>query len=208
MQFDLQIDTIESWIRGRGFTSVALQLPEGLKLRAAELSDRIFRDTGAEAVVLGYPCYGACDLFIHYKRYAQGLVHFGHSPIPNLPQDPDVLYVEARAKVSIDGPLQAVLDKMPARVGLLASVQYIGLLPRAKELIEASGRTAVIGKGDNRLCYPGQVLGCDCSAALAEEPVVDGFLFLGEGDFHPLAAAFGVKKPLLVFNPVIGELRN
>ena len=32
--FDLQIEDIESWIRGRGFTSVALQLPEGLKIRA------------------------------------------------------------------------------------------------------------------------------------------------------------------------------
>lgn len=41
--FDLQIEDIESWIRGRGFTSVALQLPEGLKIRATELSDRILK---------------------------------------------------------------------------------------------------------------------------------------------------------------------
>ncbi len=208
MQFDLQIDTIESWIRGRGFASVALQLPEGLKLRATELSDRIFRDTGAEVVVLGYPCYGACDLFVGYKRYAQGLVHFGHAPIPNLPDDPDVLYVEARAEVAIAVPLQAAMAQLPSRVGLLASVQYIGLLPEAQALIKASGRIAVIGRGDARLCYPGQVLGCDCSAAVAEEPDVDSFLFLGEGDFHPLAAAFGVKKPMLVLNPVTGEVRD
>ncbi|MBR1973232.1 MAG: diphthamide biosynthesis enzyme Dph2, partial [Candidatus Methanomethylophilaceae archaeon] len=53
--FNLQIDTIESWIRDRGFTSVALQLPEGLKLRAIELSEQIFKDTGANVVILGYP---------------------------------------------------------------------------------------------------------------------------------------------------------
>ncbi len=208
MLFDLQIDNIESWIRGRGYSSVALQLPEGLKVRAAELSDRIFKDTGAVPVVLGYPCYGACDLFTDFRRFAQALVHFGHSPIPNLPQDPDVLYIEARADVDIDGPLEKILPDLPGRVGLLASVQYIHLLPRAKEILEKAGKTAVIGKGDGRRCYPGQGLGCDCSAAVAAEDETDGFLFIGEGDFHPLAAAFGLKKKMTVLNPVTGEARS
>lgn len=67
--FDLQIDRVTDWIRGRGFTSVAVQLPEGLKIRASELSGTIRRETGAEVFVLGYPCYGACDLFTDFKRY-------------------------------------------------------------------------------------------------------------------------------------------
>ena len=208
MLFNLQIDTIESWIRDRGFTSVALQLPEGLKLRAIELSEQIFKDTGAKVVILGYPCYGACDLFTGYKAYAQGLVHFGHSPIPNLPQDDDVLYIEARAEVEIDGPLSAYVDRLPQSVGLLASVQYVHLLPRAKEIIEASGRRALIGKGDGRIFYPGQVLGCNCSSAIAVQDEVDCYLFLGEGDFHPLAATFGVKKHVIILNPVTGEIRD
>ncbi len=208
MLFNLQIDTIESWIRDRGFTSVALQLPEGLKLRAIELSEQIFKDTGAKVVILGYPCYGACDLFTGYKAYAQGLVHFGHSPIPNLPQDDDVLYIEARAEVEIDGPLSAYADRLPQSVGLLASVQYVHLLPRAKEIIEASGRRALIGKGDGRIFYLGQVLGCNCSSAVAVQDDVDCYLFLGEGDFHPLAATFGVKKHVVILNPVTGEIRD
>ena len=208
MLFDLQIDTIESWIRGRGFTSVALQLPEGLKLRATELSDIIFKDTGAKTVILGYPCYGACDLFTDYRKYAQGLVHFGHSPIPNLPQDDDVLYIEARANVEIDAPLKECAEHLPQRLGLLASVQYVHLLPRAKEILEGLGKTVSIGKGDSRIFYPGQVLGCNCSSAVAIQEDVDGYLFLGEGDFHPLAAAFGQKKEVAILNPVTGEFRN
>ena len=208
MLFDLQIDTIESWIRGRGFASVALQLPEGLKLRATELSDILFKDTGAKVVILGYPCYGACDLFTDYRRYAEALVHFGHSPIPNLPQDDNVLYIEVRANVEIDESLKACMDKLPQRLGLLASVQYVHLLPKAKEILESSGRTVCIGKGDGRIFYPGQVLGCNCSSAVAVQEDVDGFLFLGEGDFHPLAAAFGLKKEVSILNPVTGEFRN
>ena len=208
MLFDLQIEKIESWIRDRGFSSVALQLPEGLKLRATELSDSIFKDTGAKVVILGYPCYGACDLFVDYKKYADGLIHFGHSPIPDLPQDRDVMYVEARANVDIDGPLKACMDALPKRLGLLASVQYVGLLPEAKRVLEESGRNVSIGKGDGRICYPGQVLGCNCSSAIAVQDDVDGFLFLGEGDFHPLAVSFGAGKPMSILNPITGELRN
>ncbi|AGI47449.1 diphthamide biosynthesis protein 2-related domain protein [Thermoplasmatales archaeon BRNA1] len=207
MLFDLQIDTIESWIRGRGFTSVALQLPEGLKIRATELSDRIFKDTGSKVVILGYPCYGACDLFVDYKRYAQGLVHFGHSPIPNLPRDDDVLYVEARADVDISS-LADSISELPSKIGLLASVQYVHLLPEAKRILEESGRTAVIGKGDDRIFYPGQVLGCNCSSAISVQEDVEAFLFLGEGDFHPLAATFGVAKHVFIYNPVTKEMRS
>lgn len=206
--FDLQIEDIESWIRGRGFTSVALQLPEGLKIRATELSDRIFKDTGATAVILGYPCYGACDLFTSYKNYAQGLVHFGHSPIPNLPQDPDVMYVEARAEADIAESVKRVAGTLPSRIGLLASVQYVGLISKAKEVLESEGKTVFVGRGDSRICYPGQVLGCNCSAAVAVQDEVDCYLFLGEGDFHPLAATFGVERKVVILNPITGEVRS
>ncbi len=208
MLFDLQIDTIESWIRGRGFHSVALQLPEGLKIRATEISDRLSEDLGIDVFILGYPCYGACDLFTGYRDYAEALVHFGHSPIPNLPQDENVLYIEARANVEVDDALKAHIDEIPQKVGLLASVQYVHLLPKAKSLLESAGKTVFIGTGDSRICYPGQVLGCNCSSALAVNDDVDGYLFLGEGDFHPLAVAFGAPRKLLILNPITGELRN
>ena len=206
--FDLQLETISGWIRGRGFSSVAVQLPEGLKIHSSELSDYIYESTGARTVILGYPCYGACDLFVDYKRYAQGLIHFGHSPIPSMGSDPDVLYIEARAEVGIDDALAPVIESLPQKVGLLASVQYVHLLDRAREMIESTGRTAVIGKGNSRIFYPGQVLGCNCSSGLSVQDEVDGFLFIGEGNFHPLAAAFGLKKPMTVLNPITGEVRN
>ncbi len=208
MLFDLQIDTIESWIRDRGFHSVALQLPEGLKIRATEISDRLSEDLGIDVFILGYPCYGACDLFTGYQDYAEALVHFGHSPIPNLPRDDNVLYIEARANVEVDDALKAHIAEIPQKVGLLASVQYVHLLPKAKSLLESAGKTVFIGTGDSRICYPGQVLGCNCSSALAVNDEVDGYLFLGEGDFHPLAVAFGAPRKLLILNPITGELRN
>ena len=83
--FDFELDRIVAWISDGGYTSVALQLPEGLKIRATEVSDYLSEKTGVDVLIIGYPCYGACDLF-DYRGIADALVHFGHSPIPSLGQ--------------------------------------------------------------------------------------------------------------------------
>lgn len=206
--FDLRLEYIAKWVSDRGYASVAIQLPEGLKIRATEIVDFLSERTGVDCTVLGDPCYGACDLFIRYKELAQALIHFGHSPIPSQGDDPDVLYIEADMGLDIHDSLLKVVDQLAYRVGLLATVQYIGCIPQAEEVIRASGRASAVGVGDARICYPGQVLGCNCSSAYSVADDVDEYLYIGEGDFHPLAAAFGINKPIKVLNPVTGELRS
>lgn len=205
--FDFEQGRIVAWIRDGGFSSVAFQLPEGLKIRAVEVSSEISALTGASITIIGLPCYGACDLY-DYKGEFDALVHFGHSPIPSFGEDPNVLYIESRSDAVIRDDAAEVLSVLPQRVGILATVQYIGLIPRMKELLESSGRSARVGRGDGRICYPGQVLGCNCSAAEAVAEDVDAFVFIGEGDFHPLAAAFGSGRPIFAFNPMTSELKD
>ena len=108
----------------------------------------------------------------------------------------------------MDESIIGSLSRLPERIGLLATVQYLGLIPKVKGMLESSGREVRVGEGDRRICHPGQVLGCNCSAAESVDADVDGYLFIGEGDFHPLAAAFGMEKPVLVLNPVTGEVRD
>ncbi len=205
--FDFQLENIVAWIRDGGYSSVGLQLPEGLKIRATEISDYLSEKTGVDVLVIGLPCYGACDLF-NYKGKTDALVHFGHSPIPSQGDDPNVLYIESRSDANLGKEILPMLEILPQRVGLLATIQYLDLLPKVKSMLEYTGRTAIIGTGDRRIAYPGQVLGCNCSAAESVLDDVNVFLFLGEGDFHPLAAAFGVKKEVFVMNPVTKEFRN
>ena len=205
--FDFQLDNIVAWIRDGGYTSVALQLPEGLKIRATEISDYLTEKTGVETLIVGLPCYGACDLY-DYKGKTDALVHFGHSPIPSQGDDPNVLYIESRSDADVDDGILELLKDLPERIGLLATIQYLDLIPKVKSILEISGRKVFVGTGDRRIAYPGQVLGCNCSSAEAVLNDVDAFLFIGEGDFHPLAAAFGIKKDVIVLNPVTKEVRN
>jgi diphthamide biosynthesis enzyme Dph2 len=206
--FDLDLDGTADWIIANGYVSVAIQLPEGLKTSALRISNDLHSKTNSEIIILGTHCYGACDLYADYKKVADALVHYGHSSIPALGNDPDVRFVEVRVHLDIENAMMSVAKILPERVGILATVQYIGLLSDAKEFLEGFGKTVLLGKGDRRISYPGQVLGCNCSAASSIEPDVDAFLYIGEGDFHPLAAAFGIEKEIIVLNPVTGELRS
>ena len=206
--FEPDLGAVASWIKKRGYGTVAVQLPEGLKADALRISDFLSDSVGAKVIVLGDPCYGACDLFVDYRRYADALVHLGHSPIHPQENDEDVLFIEARVDPDIEAAVRAASEKLPQKIGLLATVQYIGLIPKAKEILESMGKEVFIGKGDRRIFYPGQVLGCNFSSASSVSDDADAFLYLGEGDFHPLAAAFGAKKKMLVVNPLTGEVRS
>ena len=131
--FDLKLDYIAAWISNGGYSSVALQLPEGLKIRATEIIDFLSERTDSEFIVLGDPCYGACDIFYNFRDVADALVHFGHSPIPSQEIEEDVLYIEAFYHADVREALERYVDQFPDRIGLLATVQYIGCLEQAKE---------------------------------------------------------------------------
>ena len=201
--FDLQLDRVVDWIRRNGYSSVAVQLPEGLRSKALDISDRV-SSAGVSVTIIGDTCYGACDI---RKDNADALIHFGHSRIPSVDDGGNVLYVEARYEGGLNG-IGDLAEKLPKKVGIIATIQYVGLIPQMKTMLEAQGKKVKVSKGDGRIEYPGQVLGCNCSSAEAISGNVDGFVFIGEGDFHPLAAAFGIKKDIWVFNPVTKETRK
>ena len=205
--FDLELDRVARWIRDGGYSSVAVQLPEGLKIRALEISDFIESNTGAKVLVIGRPCYGACDIF-DYRGWCDAIVHYGHSPIPSMGDDPNALYIEARYGSELPKGFSDFVSSLPGRVGILATVQYIGMIPEVADALRSSGRIPMIGTGDDRLAYPGQVLGCNCTAAESISDECDCFLYLGEGDFHPIAASLGTEKTVYVLNPVTGETRS
>ncbi|MGE4274770.1 MAG: diphthamide biosynthesis enzyme Dph2 [Candidatus Methanomethylophilaceae archaeon] len=206
--FDLRLDEVKGWVLSRGYRTVALQMPEGLKSHASRVASELAHDTGAEFIVLGDPCYGACDLSRSFEDYAEALVHFGHSAMPSLQASEDVLFVEVFHQGDIGDMLLPALRLLGDRVGLLATVQYLPMLLQAEDFLVRHGRQVFIGEGDGRIAHPGQVLGCNRSAAESVEASVDGFLFIGEGDFHPLAVSLGTDRPVLVLNPLDGSLRT
>jgi len=177
---------------------ILLQVPEGLKTRAATLAAELERE-GNEVIISGEACYGACDIKLdEAKRMGcQKIVHHGHTRF--VETDFPVRYVEHREKVDAVPILEKNLAALQGfkRVGLVSSLQFLDALKPAKEFLDKNGYKALIGdvKSAKKL-YPGQILGCDVSAAKRIEKDVDAFLFLGCGRFHPLGLSLKGGKPL------------
>jgi len=185
-----------------------LQVPEGLKRKALEIA-RGLEKKGHEVIISAEPCFGACDL---REREAKALgckkiVHYGHTQFykPGIP-------VEFHEIREVFDPVP-VLERFFGRfegfnsIGLVAALQFIDVLPITKKFLEGRGKMTFIGKGKKgeKKLYPGQILGCDTSQAKEVEPLVDCFLFIGSGNFHPLGLA---DKPVFVLDVERNEVRR
>jgi 2-(3-amino-3-carboxypropyl)histidine synthase len=205
--FDLRPDYIINVIKKTGAKIVGFQFPEGLKRKGPELAKKVGEATSAEIIISGDPCYGACDLDRTLLEQVDILFHFGHAELEDTKLSEKVYFIETRSAVDIRPAIEKAVRELKGQViGLITTVQHVHKLPDACAILKANGKTCVIGRGDSRLAYPGQVLGCNFSAARDE--VCDEYLYIGGGDFHPLGVALSTKKRVLAADPFSGEVRE
>ena len=205
--FDLRPNYIINIIHQSGAKIVGFQLPEGLKKKGAEIQKKVEKATGAEVFIYGDPCFGACDLNRTLIEHVDILFHFGHARLGDMKLSDKVYFIEARSLVDIGNVVEKAVPELKGQIiGLITTVQHVHKLKEARAIFESRGKTCVIGCGDSRIPYPGQVLGCNFSAARAEK--CDEYLYIGSGDFHPLGVALSTKKRVLVADPFSGEIRE
>jgi 2-(3-amino-3-carboxypropyl)histidine synthase len=207
------------WIKDNDFRTIALQAPEGLKRSAVKLVNDLEGKLNIIVIILADPCFGACDISTE-KLTALNLdaiVHLGHAEIPNIinPKIP-IKYFELHSSIDSKAILQkkanmlAIKTEFPTHsvIGLLGSVQYISQIQKIKNALEKEDFQIYIGTGDARLKHSGQVLGCNFSAARVIADTVDGFLFIGDGLFHPLGIALATNKKVLALNPLNNKVQD
>jgi len=117
-----------------------------------------------------------------------------------------VLFIPVKAKLEPREILEGI--QIPfKKIGLCTTAQFISYLKELKSALEEKGHEVKIGKPRATAIKPGQILGCDVSAAQAIENEVDAFLYIGTGTFHPLGIAAQTSKPVLILNPFTKELK-
>ncbi|WP_099209691.1 diphthamide biosynthesis enzyme Dph2 [Thermococcus henrietii] len=184
---------------------VLVQSPEGLRREAEELA-RFLEESGLTVILHGEINYGACDPADSEARRlgCDALIHLGHSYM-RLNLEVPTIFVPAFARVKLVPALERNLDeirKLGKRIALVTTAQHVHRLNEAREFLERHGFEVLIGRGDSRVSWPGQVLGCNFSSAKVG---ADGVLFIGAGYFHPLGVALATKKPTLAVNPYSGD---
>jgi 2-(3-amino-3-carboxypropyl)histidine synthase len=188
---------------------VVLQVPAGLIRNAGELAGRLERGVGVPVDLASRACFGACDPpTADEAPRADVAVVLGHAPIPNVATVRNTFFVEMRDPGGDPAALAKAVRSagVPPRLGLVASVQHLDLLPPLERELRAAGYEPRVGRGDRRLAYAGQALGCNYTGAEEVEPDVDAFLFVGTGRFHPLGLALAVERPVWALDPLRGVL--
>jgi 2-(3-amino-3-carboxypropyl)histidine synthase len=78
--YDLEVDRIIETIKNKSYKKICLQLPDGLKIHALNITDRIRDATGVEVIIWAGSNFGACDLPLEVSKLGvDALFHFGHS---------------------------------------------------------------------------------------------------------------------------------
>jgi len=202
LKFEFDLNPLFDKLKKLGIKRVGLVLPEGLKIYADYISSEL-KKQGYEVIVSGNFNYGACDVpDLNFDAICDCLVNFGHAPLP-VKSNIQMVFVEVNFVFPYMEILENNIDllkKEGKNVGLVSTVNYVKELPKVKEYLESEGFEVFIGKGNNRVAYAGQVLGCDFSSASNISDQVDFFIFVGEGRFHPLGVAISTEKNVFAFD--------
>jgi len=102
-------------------------------------------------------------------------------------QKMNILFIEARKRLSaeqLEKLENSDFSMLPEKIGLVSTVQYLGILKKIQTLLEAKGKKVFIAKSKN--LHKGQVIGCDTSSAEGILKHIDCFLLVGNGAFHSI----------------------
>ena len=109
-----------------------------------------------------------------------------------------------------------VIDKLPKRLMLFSSVQFLHQLPGIEKQLEENGKEILMVKSKNFLydgiiSEKGQLLGCnaerfDSKNVLTKGEDFDAFLYIGDGIFHPQALLVNNRKDIYCYDPKTNKI--
>jgi len=183
-------------LKGIGARRIMLQIPDGLKPEVFNIFGQF--STEFDVVISGEPFYGACDLGnFSMEKNIDAVVQFGHSVMPNVVYPVPVIFLEWKLSRKIDFSqvsLEQIDSKGYRKIGLLCSIQYCDQMDSFVEMMKKKGYTIFIGNVDRRMSRPGQVLGCNFSAAHSVSSNVDCFIVVSTGVFHSIGVQLSTDR--------------
>lgn len=202
--YEIDLERALSIIKRAGVRRVGVQVPDGLKRSAHEIS-KIIEETGAQVLVSGDPCYGACDVDLQLCSMVDLMVHIGHSEMCESLSD-RIVYIEAMMPDDVGDVVERSIGSFTkSRVAVCTTVQHAHMINRVIGILRSHGIEAIAGGPSPRTRHRGQVLGCCYAAARvgAEEA-----LFIGTGRFHPLGLSMATGMRVVAADPVTGTVEE
>lgn len=198
----IEFEKVAETLRAMHAKKVMMQIPDGLKPQVFDLFNSLSGEF--RIVISSDPFFGACDVGeSSLYQDVDCIVQFGHTEIPNVKYPKPVLFIEHKEERIPEfgaDKFSSLKDADIRKVGLLFSIQYSPTAMKVKELIESLGIEVLIGDQDQRLKYPGQVLGCNYSSGHSVSGKVDCFVLVSTGNFHAIGAQLSLDKDVYLFD--------
>lgn len=209
--YNFELKRVIKEIRSRKAKKVLLQLPDGLRPFASQIVSSLEKSTDTQLILSGDSCYGACDIALNHAQHLQVdlIVHYGHSPMVENTKVP-VVYVHAQIDLDIEKLLKAIFPKLNKYniIGLATTIQHTHQIIEIKKILEKRGYKILVGSGIEKTRRNGQILGCSYQTVISIMQLVDAFLYIGGGQFHPIGIIMSTGKPVLVLNPFTENIKE
>jgi 2-(3-amino-3-carboxypropyl)histidine synthase len=208
----IDIENTIKKIRKKGYKTLVVQLPEGLKRSIFPLVEFLEMKTDATVIVSADPCFGACDVVNYELKYmgVDCVVHIGHTAISDVKNfSIPTIYVNAYSIIDVSNVVeQAIPWLVGKKIGLITTAQHLPTLDTIKKILKKHSYESFIAEGDKRISAKGQILGCNFSAGTKIAENVDSFLFLGSGTFHPVGLLMSTGKPVIAVDPYTNTIKK
>lgn len=208
MTLNFEKEKLEKELDERKPKKVLVQLAEGIKQNAIELSE-IFKDRNIEVIFSGETAWGGCAIAVEEAKNvgADLIVHFGHAPFINV--DFPVVYIEVQDELDLKPILEKSLEKLKdyKTIGLSYSIQHRHDIENVKAFYEKHGKEVLLSKKIGAVAYEGHIVGCQYAGLKAIEKKVDAFVIIGN-NFHSMGAALSVEKPVILLDVYNNEVRD
>ena len=208
MTLDFEKDKLVSELKKKKPKKVIVQLADGIKKNAPEIS-QIIESLGIECIFSGETSWGGCCIAVQEAEAlgADLIVHFGHAKF--IESDIPVLYMEVKDLLNLEPILKRSIPHLEeyGTIGLSYSIQHRHDLEKIKKFYEDSGKKVILSKKKGFVAYEGHIVGCQYEGLKAIQKDVEAFVILGN-QFHSMGATLAVDKPVVLLDIYNDEVRN
>lgn len=209
MVLDFEEDFFMSELKRLKPKKIMIQLPEGIKVKAIEMQEKI-ESLGIEVIFSGETAWGGCSLSLEEaKKFNVDLIlHFGHAPFIYV--DFPIIYVEVKDILDLIPILTKSLKNLKQfkKLGLSYSIQHRHDLKNIIDFYEKNGKEIILSEKKGFSAYEGHVVGCEYNGLKQIQNDVEAFIVIGNR-FHSVGAALSVTKPVYlidVYNDEVSEM--
>ncbi len=208
MTLDFEKEKLIKELKKRKPKKVLVQLAEGIKRNAPEISE-VIEGLGIEVIFSGETEWGACSVAVQ-EAEALGvdlIVHFGHAEF--IRTDFPILYMEVRDILNLKPLLEKSLSfiKKYKKIGLSYSIQHRHDIKNIKKFYEDKGKKVLLSKKIGNVAYEGHIVGCQYEGLKVIQDKVECFVVIGN-QFHSMGATLAVKKPVVLLDVYNNNVRT